>query len=148
MKWLSETYDVKIENISNRIFVADSRFLSRCMHEKIDGIATEPMLLPPLKRFPSEEEADDMLQRARTTYAESLPEMTNVLKKGGRLVLVVPFIRTAQYSELSFSLEDVFKKLGLALYLPRNYPQLEYPLRSSSDKDQKVLRGVYVLEKL
>jgi len=148
LKWLNETYNLEIGDISDRIFTADATQLSKYMRVEMDGIATEPILLPPLKRFPSEEEAEGILQIARKTYETSLPEMSNVLKKGGKLVLVTPYIRTNRHTERSFNLEEVFKESGLILYCPRNGPKFEYPLRSSSDKGQKVLRGIYVLEKL
>ena len=148
LKWLSEEFNLEIGDISERIFTADARQLSKDIHVKMDGIATEPILLPPLKRFPSEEEAEDMLQIAGKIYEASLPEMSNVLKKGGKLVLVTPYIRTNRNTELSFNLEEVFTESGLTHYWTRNGPQFEYPLRSSSDKNQKVLRGIYVLEKL
>ena len=148
LKWLSETYNLKIGDISERIFTVDTAQLSKYLDVEMDGIATEPILLPPLKRFPSEDETEDMLQIAEKTYETSIPEMSNVLKKGGKLVLVIPYIRTDRHKERSFNLEEVFKESGLIPHIPNNGPHFEYPLRSSSDKSQKVLRGIYVLEKL
>ena len=148
LEWLNEEYNLEIGNISERVFTADARHLSEFVHVKMDGIATEPILIPPLKRFPSEEEAEDMLQIAGKIYETSLPEMSNVLRKGGKLVLVTPYIRTDRHTKLSFNFEEIFTESGLTHYWPRNGPQFEYPLRSSSDKKQKVLRGIYVLEKL
>lgn len=148
LKWLSETYSLKMENLSNRIFKADARHLSRRLQTKVDGIATEPILLPPLKRFPSEEEADDVLRKAGEIYEDALPEMVKVLKKGGRLVLVIPYLRTNRRREKSFNLEEVFEESRLAPYHPKNLQRLKYPLMASGDRDQKVLRGIYILEKL
>jgi len=148
LKWLSDTYNLEIENISDRIFTADATQLSKYMNEEMDGIATEPVLLPPLKRFPSEDEAEDMLHTVRKTYETFLPEVANALKKGGKLVLVTPYIRTNRHTERSFNLKEVFKNSRLIPYLHHNGPQFEYPLRSSSDKNQKVLRGIHILEKL
>jgi tRNA G10 N-methylase Trm11 len=89
-----------------------------------------------------------MLQVAGKIYETSIPEMSNVLRNGGKLVLVTPHIRTDRHTERSFNLEEVFNESGLIPYCPRNGPKFEYPLRSSSDKGKKVLRGIYVLEKL
>jgi tRNA G10 N-methylase Trm11 len=148
LKWLSETYNLEIRDISDRIFTADATQLSKYMNEEIDGIATEPILLPPLKRFPSEDEAENMLHTVGKTYETFLPEISNVLKKGGKLVLVTPYIRTNKHTERSFNLKEAFKNSGLIPYSHHNGPQFEYPIRSSVEKNKKVSRGIHVLEKL
>ncbi len=148
LRWLGETYGLNMENLPRGIFTADVRHLSRRLRTKVDGIATEPMLLPPLKRFPAEEEAEDMLRNAAETYEDALPEMTRVLKKGGRLVLVTPHVRTNKQSVVSFNLEEVFTATGLTPYQPVRNRRVDYPLMASGDRDQKVLRGIYVLEKV
>lgn len=148
LQWLNEKYNLKMTDINNRIFTVDSRNLSNDIHVQMDGIATEPILIPPLKNFPSKKEAEDMLEIARTTYEETIPEMVKILKSGRRLVIVAPYIRTDKHFELRLDLEDVFKKTGLVPYSKLDNQRFNYPLRGFSDKDQKVLRGIYVLEKL
>lgn len=148
LQWINEKYNLKMTNIYDRILTSDSRNLSKKIHVKMDGIATEPILIPPLKKFPSKKEAEDMLNIAKKSYEEIIPEMSNVLKKGKRLVLVVPFVRTDKHYELSLDLKEAFKESGLVPYWNKDYFDFNYPLRGFSDKDQKVLRGIYVLEKL
>lgn len=147
LQWINEKYNLQMTNIYDRILTSDSRNLSTKIHVQMDGIATEPILIPPLKKFPSKREAEDMLDIARKSYEEIIPEMVNVLKKGKRLVLVVPYLRTDKHRELSLDLEEVFKESGLVSYRNQDYLNFNYPLRGFSDKDQKVLRGIYVLEK-
>ncbi|MFC1755726.1 TRM11 family SAM-dependent methyltransferase, partial [Thermoproteota archaeon] len=148
LQWLNETYNLKMTDVYDRIFTVDSRDLSKDIHVQMDGIATEPILIPPLKKFPSKREAEDMLEIARTTYEETIPEMVKILKSERRLVIVAPYIRTDKHRELRLDLEDVFKKTGLLPYSKLDNQRFNYPLRGFSDKDQKVLRGIYVLEKL
>ncbi len=147
LQWLNEKYKLKMPNFYDKIFTGDSRNLSKNIHVQMDAIATEPILVPPLKRFPSKYEAEDMLESARKTYEETIPEMVNILKNGKRLVLVVPYIRTDKHHELTLDLEEIFKKSGLIHYGNINNQRFNYPLRGFSAKDQKVLRGIYVLEK-
>lgn len=148
LKWLDETYNLRIGNVSDRVFTADARRLSGRLRVKVDGVATEPILLPPLKRYPSEEEAKDMLRRSAEIYEEAIPEMARVLKKGGRLALVTPYILTNRRTKATFNLDEVFKDSGLTPYQPSKGVRFRYPLMASAGRDQKVLRGVYVLEKL
>ncbi len=147
LKWLNETYHLKIKNIRSRVFTVDARHISRRLPIKVDGIATEPILLPPLKKFPSEKEAKEMLKKAFEVYKSSLPEMTKVLKKKGRLVIVFPHLRTTDHKEMSFNIKEVFNDVGLSLYSPSKVIKFNYPLMASSNRSQKVLRGIYILEK-
>ncbi len=147
LKWLAETYHLRISNIEKQVFRADAKNLSQIIKRPIDGIATEPILLPPLRSYPSEENATKMLQEAVETYEETIPEMAAVLKRNGKLVLVAPYIQTNKGSQVSFNLEDVFKEAGLKQHTFAHLPSLGTPIMAPPARDQKIRRGVYVLEK-
>jgi tRNA G10 N-methylase Trm11 len=145
LEWLSQTYKLKIEDISRRIFTSDAKNISKYLSSKVDGIATEPILLPPLKKFPHEKEANDMLEIARARYLSVLPEIIKVLKRGGRLTIVVPRIRTKSKKQFSFSLEEILKTSGTSLYF--SFKDLRDHHTIAGIRDQRVLRDIYVFEK-
>lgn len=147
LKWLAETYNLKIRDVEKQVFRADAKNLSQIIKRPIDGIATEPILLPPLRSYPSEANATKMLQEAAETYEESIPEMAAVLRSHGKLVLVAPYIQTNSGSKVSFNLEDVFKESGLKPHTFIHLPSLGTPVMAPPARDQKIRRGVYVLEK-
>jgi tRNA G10 N-methylase Trm11 len=146
LKWLCQRYYVKIDNISTRIFRADARNVSKKFQKEVDGIVTEPLLIPPLKKFPRKDEAKEMLNRSEKLYRKAIKELVKILKINGRLVIVTPIIRTISREEIFFNIENEFMEKGLHPYCPNSF-MFNQPFKISSDKDQKVLRGVYVLQK-
>jgi tRNA G10 N-methylase Trm11 len=148
LKWLTETYHLKIRDVEKHVFKADAKNLSQIIKRPIDGIATEPILLPPLRSYPSETTATKMLQEAAETYEETIPEIAAVLRRRGKLVLVAPYIQTNRGSQVSFNLEDVFREAGLKPHTFTHLPSLSTPVMAPPARDQKIRRGVYVLEKL
>jgi tRNA G10 N-methylase Trm11 len=144
--WLSNEYKIKVENISSRIFRADARKITKLFSIKVDGIVTEPLLIPPLKKFPNLREARKMIEISEDIYRNSLNEFVKNLKKGGKLILVVPIIRFSSKEEVSFNPEKEFRNIGLRPYFPHSF-KFRYPLKMAFDEDQKVLRKIYLLQK-
>jgi tRNA G10 N-methylase Trm11 len=60
----------------------------------VDCIVTEPDLGPALRQVPTAPYAGKILARLKPLYWGFLEEAYRVLKKGGRLVLVAPYMRT------------------------------------------------------
>jgi tRNA G10 N-methylase Trm11 len=147
LKWLSDTYGLHIDGLPKRVFRADARLLSKELGKPVDAVATEPILLPPLKSYLSESDATEKLQKTAAVYEESLPEMASVLKRRGRLVLVVPYIQTNRRSTVTLNLEEVFKEADLRLHRFPEVVSLRQPVMATLSRDQKVQRGIYVLEK-
>lgn len=112
----------------------------------IDAIVSEPILLPRISSPPDIDKAKRLVRRASAIYSEALHEMSTVLRRGGRMVLVTPSLRTAQGSEVSLSFEDL-GEVGLRPYQPSRLGKHEYPLRFSHQSTRWVRRKVYVLER-
>jgi len=147
MKWLSLNYNLMLKNISDKFFSIDVCQLSSKFNIKVDGIVTEPILLPPLKNYPEEDESKNMLLKSSLIYENAIREIAKVMKRGCRLILVVPQIITKNKSKISLSLEEVFLENSLRVYQP-SMITLKYPLIPTPKRDQKILRCVYVLEKI
>jgi len=119
----------------------DLRFFDR---DSIDAIATEPILIPPLKRFPSEEEAKDMLLDSFKTYREFLRSAEYVLKRNGKIALVIPYIRLSTRKKAGFDVEQLLEGINLQMAKLNGFT---FPILARYTQDQKVIRGVLILEK-
>ncbi len=138
--WLSGTtgdrgYDIR---------VGDARDLPRMLRRsKVDGIVSEPFLLPRMRARPGRSVAEGLIGEASEVYGDSLASMTEVLKPGGRIVLVVPVMLTTDGEELSMRLEG--RRLGLKLFQPGPVG-FEYPVRPSFESTRWIRRAIYVFE--
>lgn len=148
LRWISARYKIAIAGLEDRLFRGDARRLTSYFRSgSIQCIATEPILLPPLKAYPSAPDARKMLEAAFEVYTEALSAMVAVLRRGGRIALVTPLVRTREHEVLSFPFEELVARLGLMYFQPQTGPQLKYPLLEEAKEDQKVVRGVYVVTK-
>lgn len=126
-----------------RLVNGDARDIQGVLRTRADGIVTEPLLLPRLDYRPSTEVASGMVQQAGGVYTDALGSMARTLKPGGRIVIVVPIILTAQGEEVTLTLEG--GELGLREYQPGPI-RFEYPVRPAFESTRWVRRGVYVFE--
>jgi len=143
IRWLLQQF--KIEDLKVEVHLGYAERLHKILRGKVvDGVATEPILIPPLKQPPSDQEAERMLERASETYYRSLPSISKHLKTGGRAAIVVPCIKTRSGRTLSFDLDVEASKVGLRLC--RLTSVEKFPILVE-DPTQRVMRGVYLFKK-
>jgi RMKL-like, methyltransferase domain len=122
----------------------DSRDLWRLLKgSKVDAVVTEPILLPRLVARPKTATAEEMIGQAADVYSGALASMADSIQPGGRIVVVVPVIRTMEDEEITLTLQG--RKLGLRLYQP-GPTGFEYPVKLSFESTRWVARAVYVFE--
>jgi tRNA G10 N-methylase Trm11 len=93
MEWLKKEY--VLENAEYRVLQGDVHRLSQKIGwEQVDCIATEPDLGPALRQAPTTSYAVRITEKLEPLYNVLLEEAYKVLRKGGRLVLVLPYIKT------------------------------------------------------
>ncbi len=129
--------------LSHRIETGDARNLERT--SRVDGIVTEPILLPKFSSTPSPQRAKKLVQNAGRVYSESLYSMAKVVRKAGRVVIVVPAVRTTDGSEVLLRLEGM-DQIGFREFQPGR-TRFVYPLRVGFESTRWVGRGVYVFER-
>lgn len=73
---------------SFRVFQADAREVSKKMNEKVDAIVTEPDLGPNVNRPGGR--SSDVEAKLASLYIASLEDWQKILKKDGKVVMVIP----------------------------------------------------------
>jgi tRNA G10 N-methylase Trm11 len=123
--------------------VADARKLEDVVGPgKVDAVVTEPILLPVLHSVPNFESAKRMMDMSSSVYSESLHSMASVVKKGGRIVIVVPTLKTTNGREVSISFEDT-EDVGLRKMPLGPSAEQEYPIPVDFSSTRWIRRSVY-----
>jgi len=145
LEWLSKTRGVSNESYSLR--VGDATRLEDIMSgEKVDAVVSEPIFLPKIDYAPTLDKARKLIRNSSRLYSESLYSISSVVKKGGRVVIVTPSLRTAADREVSVVLENV-EEVGLRAFRPTPH-HFDYPVKISHEKTRWVRRLVYVFERV
>jgi tRNA G10 N-methylase Trm11 len=130
------------------VVTGDATNLKRSLGDQtVDAIVSEPILMPRLSSPPTLEKARRLIKHASIIYSEALYEMSGVLRRGGRMVLVTPSLRTIEGRDVTLSFEDL-KEVGLRPFQPPGSPSYEYPLKVSHQSTRWIRRMVYVLERV
>lgn len=128
-----------------RLIVGDARDTRRVLGSQavVDGVATEPILLPKLRVKPNFDIMKETIESAGDVYAEALDAIVDVVRPGGRLVVVVPVVQTTDGTEIFVGLDG--RPLGLKLFQPGPV-QFQYPIKLSFESTRWIKRAVYVFE--
>jgi tRNA G10 N-methylase Trm11 len=133
---------------SYSVIAGDATNLRKSLGDQmVDAIVSEPILIPKLSSAPTLEKARRLVKHASIIYSEALHEMSGVLRRGGRMVLVAPSLRTIDGKEVTFSFEGL-KDVGLRPFQPPGAPHYEYPLKVSHQSTRWIRRTVYALERV
>jgi len=92
LEWLKKEYALK--DAEYRVVQGDARRLTGKFEDGVDCIVTEPDLGPALRQVPTTPYAAKIVAKLEPLYRDFLKEAYGILKKGGRLVLVAPYVRT------------------------------------------------------
>ena len=139
--WIMNEY--KLKNKMKYIKQDNAEKLSCIDSLSIDGIVTEPILLPNFKSSQNYEMAEEELKRSKSVYEKSLLAMYRVLKNKGEVCMVTPRIRTRDNNYITFSFRKMLKKAGFTL----DNRLVEQPFVMKASGDQKVLREIWLLRK-
>jgi tRNA G10 N-methylase Trm11 len=128
------SYELKVGNARNLQAVIGPR--------KVHAIVTEPILLPTLHSSPNFDSAKRMMDMSSSTYSEALHSMAGIMKEGGRIVIVVPTLKTADDRQLSITFQDL-DQAGLEELRPVAWPEIEYPVPVDFSSTRWIRRSVY-----
>jgi len=128
-----------------RLIVGDARDTRELLGDKamVDGVASEPILLPKLRGTPNFDVMKETIEDAGDIYADALASIVRVVRPGGRIVVIVPVVQTTDGTEIFVGLDG--RPLGLKLFQPGPV-QFHYPIKLSFESTRWVKRAVYVFE--
>ncbi len=133
---------------SHSVMVGDATNLKKSLgNTRVDAIVSEPILIPKLSSPPTLDRARRLVKHASITYSAALYEMSGVLRRGGRMVIVTPSLRTIDGKDVNLTFEDL-TDLGMRPFQPPGAPPLEYPLKVSHQSTRWVRRMVYAFERV
>jgi tRNA G10 N-methylase Trm11 len=93
LKWLIQEYE--LQHGDYRVIQSDVNILSKKIGiENIDCIVSEPDLGPALRQIPTTPYAKKIIDKLSPLFFEFVEEAYKVLKPGGKLVVVTPYIVT------------------------------------------------------
>ena len=88
------------------------------LENEVDCIATEPDLGPALRQVPTSPYAEKIINKLKPMYNGFLQEAYRVLKKGGHLVFVAPYLRTRSGGPVTMPVEEKAKSIGFKKVYP------------------------------
>lgn len=94
LEWLDKEYNLGLVEVEKRIVEGYAEKASMYFGEDFDAIVTEPYLGPPLKSDVKIHEAKKILSDLKPLFVNSFGEFLNILKPGGKIVIVIPSIKT------------------------------------------------------
>jgi len=117
LDWLKSEYN--LANAKYTVMFGDSRNLTKQIgRETVDCVATEPDLGPALRHVPTVSYASGIVDELKPLYFDFLEESYKVLKRGGRLVFVAPYIRTRSGEFITLNIEERARCLGFKTVSP------------------------------
>ncbi len=144
LEWLSKAMGRTHQTCT--LGVGDAMKLETLVEESsVDVIVSEPILLPKIDFAPAIEKARKMIKNSSMLYSEALYGISKAVRRGGRVVIVTPSLRSGSGKEVSVILENL-EDVGLRPFQPHGI-RFEYPVRISNEKTRWVKRLVYVFER-
>lgn len=111
LEWLRDEYS--LEDAKYRVVQGDvSKLTEKIGREQVDCIVTEPDLGPALRQVPTKSYALRVIEKLEPLYHGFLEESFKVLKNGGRLILVSPYIKTRSEQPVSMQIGEKAAEIG------------------------------------
>jgi len=137
LRWLKRKYGFKGHY---KLIRGDSTKL-RFLVKNIDSVATEPYLGPFWKQLPSKERAKEVMDGLEELYFEFLKELRIVLKKEGKVAIIVPKIRTKN-GVVGMNFKRILAKTGFKV--DNFFNKISFPVLYANTND-RIEREIYVL---
>lgn len=158
LEWLVREYGLE-GSTDFRVLQGDvNRLLEKIGQEMVDCIVSEPDLGPALRQVPTGPYAEKIIQKLKPLYFGFVEQAYRVLKPGGRLVLVTPYIKTRSGQSVVMPIGEKLEHSGFKrVYafskdmFSQSAGGLERLVGTSSlvemDERHKIGREIHVLEK-
>ncbi|MGO8806294.1 MAG: methyltransferase domain-containing protein [Candidatus Bathyarchaeia archaeon] len=117
LEWLTREYS--LEGADFRVVQGEvSKLTQKIGQEMVDCIVTEPDLGPALRQVPTGPYAVKIIQKLEPLFSGFVEGAFRVLKEGGRLVVVTPYIATRSGQAVTMPIGSKLESLGFRLVKP------------------------------
>ncbi len=131
---------------SYSVEVGDATNIEKSMKGRLlDAVVSEPILMPRISSALTLEKARKLVRNSSRLYSEAIYSIAGAVRKGGRVVIVTPSLKTLEGREVSVALENL-EEAGLDFFQPAGY-DFKYPMRVEHQSTRWITRMVYVLQK-
>jgi len=157
LEWIKREYS--LEDTEFRVVQGNvGRLAEKIGQETVDCIATEPDLGPALRQVTTGPYALKIIQKLESLYFTFVEEAYRVLQKGGRLVLVTPYIITRSGQSVTMPIGQKLENLGFKRIQPfsedmfsEDTKGLEELIAAASlvevDERHKICREIHIYQK-
>ncbi|MGA3288777.1 MAG: methyltransferase domain-containing protein [Candidatus Bathyarchaeia archaeon] len=157
LEWIKREYN--LEDTEFRVVQGNvGRLAEKIGQETVDCVVTEPDLGPALRQVPTGPYALKIIQKLEPLYFTFVEEAHRVLQKGGRLVLVTPYIITRSGQSVTMPIGEKLENLGFRRIQPfskemfsKDGRGLEELVSVSSlaeiDERHKICREIHIYQK-
>jgi tRNA G10 N-methylase Trm11 len=147
LEWLKKEFQIS-PKLWTKVVRTDSTRLEKRDLPSVDGIATEPLLVPKFEKNPTSSETKEILGKVRTQYELIIRALARLTPSGQKVVLVAPGIIDEVGKVHSLEIETAFDG-DFALYSPSVGNVLGYnPCIVPTGKKKVVQRRIYVMKRL
>jgi tRNA G10 N-methylase Trm11 len=137
LNWLAQKYQLNTNNV--QLYNVPIKLLNKKIKPNlIDAIITEPYLGPALKGTEDLKQIDLIIKEIRTLYLSALTVFYEILKKQGKIVIILPIYHLKNIDK-SLEITEVIKKIGFEIL---NQEKLLY-----FRPGQFIKREIIILEK-
>jgi tRNA G10 N-methylase Trm11 len=116
LSWLAREYS--LSDAEYGVVQGDARDLRRKIRDEIDSLATEPDLGPALREVPTEPYAQKIVGNLKPLFEDFLNSAHGVLREGGYLAVITPYIRTRGGKFVSMGIGKLAVEAGFETVKP------------------------------
>jgi tRNA G10 N-methylase Trm11 len=142
LDWFRRQFKVS-SKVSSKISRGNSLRSGYLDLPRVDGIATEPILIPTLERNPSSEKASEIISTASEKYREAFRAFSTLLLPGGRVSIVTPELIDERGRSHPIDLNSIAPDYGFALNRVGD-SKVENPCSVPTTKKKIIRRRVYL----
>ncbi len=155
LDWIA--YEYSLQDAQFTVVQGDVRDMPPKIHRGIDCIATEPDLGPALRELPTVEYAQEIIDHLNPLFEGFLSESFQVLREGGRLAVVTPYIKVRLGKPVRMEVQRMAENVGFTTITPFSETAFvesaeDFPLRDMTafvevDERHMVGREISVFQK-
>lgn len=136
LKWLAQQ-----SPFTYKIIKGDASSLYTYVRS-VDVIVTEPDLGPYWRKIPKEHEALATVHYLETLYTSFLRSARKVLKQNGKIVMIVPILKTEGTKKIRINFESILSSTGFNVVTISNEVRIPYFYKK---KGSKIDREIWVI---